>query len=82
KSPGAITDRARYRLTIAGGVELMADVFPDAVVSGHNEFDLPARPLEQLNRQLSDLIARGGLVVSVSPAQSTLEQEFREAVGQ
>ncbi len=82
RAPNTGGTDARYRLTIAGGVEHIADVFPDAVMCGHNEFDLPARPLGQLNRQLSDLIARGGLVVSVSPAQSTLERQFREAVGQ
>jgi ABC-type multidrug transport system ATPase subunit len=81
KASASGDSRVRYRLTVAGGAEHVSSVFPDAVHSGYNEFDLPERSLEQLNLQLSALIARGGLVLSVVPAQTALEQQFREAVG-
>ncbi|HEY4217049.1 MAG TPA: ABC transporter ATP-binding protein [Gemmatimonadaceae bacterium] len=81
KTPASAGNRVPYRLTVAGGAEHVAAVFPDAVPAAFNEFDLPERSLEQLNAQLSDLIARGGLVLSIAPAQTALEQQFREAVG-
>lgn len=74
--------QSAYRLTIAGGAEHVTAVFEDAMPSGVNEFTLPARPLAQLNVQLSELIGRGTLVVSVAPTQTALEQHFREAIGQ
>ena len=74
--------RGLYHLIVASGAEQVASVFPDAVATASNEFDLPERSVEQLNRQLSELMAIGGLVVSVAPAHSTLEQQFREAVVQ
>jgi ABC-type multidrug transport system ATPase subunit len=81
KAQASGDNRVRYRLTVAGGADQVSAVFADAVPVGDNEFDLPERSLEQLNVQLSALIARGGLVVSVAPAQTALEQHFREAVG-
>lgn len=71
-----------YRLVLAGGAEHVAAVFPGAVSVGALEFDLPERPLAALNQQLSELMARGGLVVSLTPVHSALEQQFREAVAQ
>lgn len=73
---------APYRLVIAAGIEHVLGVFPDAVPAAPNEFDLPERSLEELNRQLAELISRGGLVSSVAPIHTALEQQFREAVAQ
>jgi ABC-type multidrug transport system ATPase subunit len=81
KSSARAENRVRYRLTVAGGAEHVSAVFPDGAPVGYNEFDLPERSLEELNAQLSVLIARGGLVASVAPAQTALEQQFREVVG-
>jgi hypothetical protein len=36
--------------------------------------------LEELNRGLAALIARGVLLASASPAYSALEEQFRQAV--
>jgi ABC-2 type transport system ATP-binding protein len=73
---------APYRLAVASGAEHVLDVFPDAVLAATNEFDLPERSLETLNRQLAELISRGGLVSSVAPIHTALEQQFREAIAQ
>ncbi|MDB4876748.1 MAG: transporter related protein [Gemmatimonadetes bacterium] len=74
--------QAPYRLLVASGIEHVPAVFPDAVPSGVHEFNLPERPLEQLNAQISELISLGTLVVSVAPMHTALEQQFREAVAQ
>jgi ABC-2 type transport system ATP-binding protein len=71
-----------YRLVVASGAEHVATVFADATPAGDGEFDIPGRPLEVLNAQLGDLIARGVLIVSVAPVHTALEQHFREAVAQ
>jgi hypothetical protein len=71
-----------YRLMVASGADIVPLVFGDAVPAGPNEFDLPARPLDLLNRQLGDLMARGVLVASVAPVHTALEQQFREAISQ
>jgi ABC-2 type transport system ATP-binding protein len=73
---------APYRLAVASGAEHVLSVFPDAVPASTNEFDLPERSLETLNRQLAELISRGGLVSSVAPIHTALEQQFREAIAQ
>ena len=71
-----------YRLMLGGGVEHVAAIFPDAIALGPAEFDIPERPLATLNAQIAELMARGGLIVSLSPVHSALEQQFREAVAQ
>ena len=38
--------------------------------------------IQELNSALADLISKGGLVASVVPERSVLEQQFREAVGE
>lgn len=70
-----------YHVVVARGAEFMGDVFPGAVALGRGEFELPPLEMEALNHGLSALIARGALVVSVNPAHSALETQFREAVG-
>lgn len=71
-----------YHLVLASGAGQAAEIFPGARATAPNEFDLPAVPLETLNARLSELMARGGLVVSVAPVHTHLEQQFREAVVQ
>jgi ABC-2 type transport system ATP-binding protein len=73
---------APYRITVASGGEHVLAIFPDAIAVGSGEYDVPARPLDVLNRQLGDLIGRGALLVSVAPVHTALEQHFREAVAQ
>lgn len=73
---------APYRLVVASGLEHVLGVFPDAIPAAANEFDLPERSLEELNRQLAELISRGCLVVAVAPIHTTLEQQFRDAITQ
>ena len=41
-----------------------------------------ADDLASLNRGVAELIARGTLLAGVAPAQSALEQQFQEAVGE
>ena len=71
-----------YRLNVAAGADLVAQVFPGARVVGQGEFELPALDLATLNRGLAELVARGGLVGMLTPVHTALEQQFREAVGE
>jgi ABC-2 type transport system ATP-binding protein len=72
----------RYRLTLASGHERMRESFPLAEEAGKGEYDVTVGSLKELNTALADLISRGGLVASVVPERSVLEQQFREAVGE
>lgn len=72
---------ATYRLQLAAGETLVAQIFGNAIARGKGEFDVTVPGLDVLNRGLADLMARGALLVSVTPARSVLEQQFREAVG-
>jgi ABC-2 type transport system ATP-binding protein len=71
-----------YRLIVKRGVDIVSEVFRNATRVGELEFELAPRGLDDLNRELSELIARGGLVASVAPAHTALEQQFREVVSQ
>jgi len=73
---------APYRLVVRGSADQVMTAFPDAQSVGNDEFDLPERSLEQLNQQMAALIAAGAMIVSVAPAHSALEQQFREVVVQ
>jgi len=72
--------RAPYRIALARGAELVAEVFPNARDVGQGELELDALTLEEINAGIATLIARGALVSLVLPAHSLLEQQFREAV--
>ena len=72
----------RFRLSLAKGHERIRESFPDAEEAGKGEYDVTVRSIEELNSALADLISRGGLVASVVPERSVLEQQFREAVGE
>jgi len=72
----------RYRITARNADSLMAAIFPGAVPAGAGEFDVPVADLAVLNAGLRALLAGGALLVSVSPAYSSLEEQFRQAVGE
>ena len=73
----------RYRLVARASASLVEEIFPGATAaSGNGEFDLRVTNLIALNRGLAALVARGALIVSVAPAFSSLEEQFRQAVGE
>ena len=73
---------ARYRIAARNAESLMAEIFPGAAALGEGEFDVPVTDLAMLNAGLGALLAGGALLVSVSPAYSSLEEHFRQAVGE
>jgi ABC-type multidrug transport system ATPase subunit len=72
----------RFRLTLAGGFDHIRESFPLAESAGRGVYDVTVRSIQELNTALADLMRRGGLVASVVPERSVLEQQFREAVGE
>lgn len=80
KSRGEDGGAAPYRLIIGTGAALVMQIFVDAIRVNDTEFELPPRSIEVLNREVGELIARGGLIVSIAPAHTALEQQFREVV--
>jgi ABC-type multidrug transport system ATPase subunit len=72
----------RFRITLAGGYDVVRAVFPNAEDAGKGEYDVTVAGIEELNASLANLIGRGALIVSVLPERSVLEQQFREAVGE
>ena len=72
----------QYRIVARNATSLMAETFPGAIVAGEGEFDVPVADLAALNDGLRALLAGGALIVSVSPAYSSLEEQFRQAVGE
>jgi ABC-2 type transport system ATP-binding protein len=71
-----------YRLLLASGYEAVRELCPAAREAAPGEVVLPAMSVIALNALLRALFARGALVVSVAPVHSSLEQQFREAVGE
>jgi len=72
----------RFRLTLASGFDLVHAAFPSAEEAGKGEYDVTVQSIQELNASIANLIARGGLIASVVPERSVLEQQFREAVGE
>ena len=72
---------ASYRLLIAAGAEHVPAVFAGALHLGGAEWELPAVDIEALNGAIAGFIALGGRIISLAPARSALEEEFRAAVG-
>lgn len=72
----------RFRLTMAAGFDRVRQAFPLVQEVGRGEYDVTVGSVQALNTALAELIANGGLVASVVPARSVLEQQFREAVGE
>jgi ABC-type multidrug transport system ATPase subunit len=79
---GSVSGEMPYRLIVSRGADLVADVFRNTTRVNDLEFDVAPRLLEDLNRELGEFITRGGLVASIAPAHSALEQQFREVVSQ
>ena len=72
----------RYRLVVRSPAAAVAEIFPGALAVAEGEFDVRVDDLQALNRGLGALIARGALIVSATPAYSSLEEQFRQAVGE
>jgi ABC-2 type transport system ATP-binding protein len=72
----------RFRLTLASGFDLVQSIFPSAEEGGRGEYDVTVQSIQELNASIANLISRGGLIASVVPERSVLEQQFREAVGE
>lgn len=69
-----------YRIAIVGNADT-SGVFRSVTQLGKGEIEVRVDDLAELNRGIGELMARGALVASVTPAQSVLEQQFRLAVG-
>jgi ABC-2 type transport system ATP-binding protein len=72
----------RFRLTMAAGFDRVRHAFPLLEEVGRGEYDVTVGSVKELNAALAELIANGGLIASVVPERSVLEQQFREAVGE
>ena len=72
----------RFRLTLVSGFDLVQAIFPSAEEAGKGEYDVRVQSIHELNASIANLISRGGLIASVVPERSVLEQQFREAVGE
>ena len=70
----------RYRVVVRNANGMMPRIFPGATATGDNDFEVPVEHLEALNAGIGALIAAGGLIVSIAPAYSGLEEHFRQAV--
>jgi ABC-type multidrug transport system ATPase subunit len=70
-----------YRLAFVRGAEQAASVFASAHEVGRGEVEVTAAGIADLNARLGELLARGALIAAVTPAESALERQFRDAVG-
>ena len=71
-----------WRLTIARNADRLFQVYPDATDLGRGDWAVSAPTLAQLNEGIVALVQRGILIAGIAPAQSALEQHFRDAVGE
>ena len=76
-----MTRASLWRLTVAHGAERLSGVFGEAVPLGRGDWAVRAAGLPELNTRLAQALACGVLLSGVAPAQSALEHEFHEAVG-
>jgi ABC-2 type transport system ATP-binding protein len=76
------TPATSFTLTMVSGAEHVPTIFPGAVALGHGEFQIAVADHAMLNRGIADLLNRGAMLASVTPSQSSLEQQFRQAVGE
>lgn len=83
RADGGVVLGGAFRISTVsgGGGERIGEVFPGAVSLGGGEFEVTVTDLGALNAGVARLIAGGTLVAALTPAQSALEQQFREAVG-
>ena len=77
-----MTRATLWRLTVAEGGDLLAEVFGEAVPLGRGDWAVRAGSLPELNAKLARALACGVLLSGVAPAQSALEHEFHDAVGE
>jgi ABC-type multidrug transport system ATPase subunit len=77
-----MTRATLWRLTVAEGGDCLAAAFGEAVPLGRGDWAVRAESLPELNRMLGEAMAMGVLLSGVAPAQSALEHEFHEAVGE
>ena len=71
-----------FLLSMVSGSEMVPLVFQGAVQVAPNEFRIGVTDHAMLNRGIADLLSRGAMLASVAPTHSSLEQQFREAVGE
>ncbi len=76
-----MTRASLWRLTVAAGAEQLPAVFGEAVALGRGDWAVRAPGLAELNAGIARALAAGVLLSGVAPAQSALEHEFHEAVG-
>jgi ABC-2 type transport system ATP-binding protein len=72
----------RYHIGIAGGAEMFSSVEPRAAEIAPNQFAVGPVTVAELNTLMRRLLDAGILVASIVPAESVLERQFREAVGE
>ena len=70
----------RYRIAFRGDAATVRELFPGATELARDQVEVTVTGLEELNRGLATLIARGVLVSSAAPSYSGLEEQFRQAV--
>ncbi|MBC7791727.1 MAG: ABC transporter ATP-binding protein [Anaerolineae bacterium] len=71
-----------YRISVSRGVEYVSEVFTDARDLGNGAFEVMTSDVESLNRAIGALLERGVLLTAVTPTYSSLETQFREAIGE
>ena len=76
------THETLFRVTVAAGAERLADAFGEAVELGRGDWAVRADSIEALNAGLAAAIGMGVLVAGVAPAQSALERQFHDAIGE
>lgn len=76
-----MTRSSLWRLTVARGAEHLSAIFGEVVPLGRGDWAVRAESLPALNAGLARALAEGVLLSGVAPAQSALEHEFHEAVG-
>lgn len=74
--------KGTYLITVAAGSEKVKLIVPQIVENGPNEFELRSVDLAGMNAHLKTLLDAGVAIAGVLPAQSNLERQFREAVGE
>lgn len=78
RAVSAAQEARRWRIRTLAAPEALAQRLPGATVQG-NAVDCTA-DIAALNKALSEAIGVGTLVLSVAPAESSLEEAFRSAV--
>ena len=70
-----------YRLTLERGVDVARRHLPGATSLPDGTIEVAAGDLVALNAGIAAAIAEGAVFRAIGPAHSSLEQQFREAVG-